>query len=96
MQLGNVLRMQQRSSKMSRVKVWPTVPIEVRQGAERIAGDNLRNPKRFGPKTVNAALEHMLLCAHKIIAARTDLEVLDVVQQLRGKPLALPAKDGAQ
>lgn len=75
---------------MTRVKVWPTVPIEVRQAAERIAGDNLRNPKRFGPKTVNNALAYMLVCAHKIISARTDIEALDVVRQLRGKPLTLP------
>jgi HD superfamily phosphohydrolase YqeK len=85
--------MQQRHKKDKTVKVCPYVPVRVRQTAERMA-------KRVMVKTKEPAFATPFIATwatlgHDIAVAADDAQVLRLVEQLRGKPLVLPAKDGA-
>lgn len=77
---------------MKRVKVWPTVPIKVREGAEEVAGTNLAKRRADEPKSVNGVLESWLVLANAIRTAKNAGEVMMHVERLRGKPLALPSQ----
>ncbi len=75
---------------MTRVKVWPTVPIKVREAAEKTAGKNLTQGRPGDPKKVNDVLAGWLVDVVALRSAKTELDALTAAERLRGKPLVLP------
>ena len=94
-QLGNVLVMQQRGSKMQDVKVWPTVPVEVRKAAESVAGTNLKKGAADSPKRAMSVLRGWLIDVVALRSARSPAERLAIAERLAGKPLVLPAGEAS-
>jgi hypothetical protein len=84
--------MQQRTKKQTTVKVCPYVPRRVRDTAERLAKREMSKTKK--PVFASPFIADWATAGHDIVAAETDVEVLAIVERLRGKPLAL-LKDGA-
>lgn len=86
--------MQQRSSKMKEVKVWPTVPVEVRKAAESVAGTNL---KKGGdsPKRSMSVLRGWLVDVVALRSARTPEERLVIAERLAGKPIVVCSSEVA-
>ncbi len=76
---------------MTRVKVWPTVSVDVRKAAEQTAGTNLKQGHDKTPKKVNDVLAGWLSDVVALRGEKDTAKVLAIVERLRGKPLTLPA-----
>jgi hypothetical protein len=84
--------MQQRSKKQTRVRVFAFALVKSRESAAKVAGGRTAKGK---DTTVPQILAEWIDGVAELRSAPNDATALDIVERLRGKPLALPVKDGA-
>lgn len=80
--------MEQRTPNQKNVKVCPYVPVEIRRAAEELA----KKAMRHVPSGVKATpfLSKWLVIGYKVATAKTDAELLSVLQEARGKSFKWP------
>jgi hypothetical protein len=79
--------MQQRSPRQTHVRIAAFVRIKTREAAAKVAGGRTAAGK---DTTVPKVLGEWSDGVAELRAAKTDADVLAIVERLRGKPLALP------
>jgi hypothetical protein len=84
--------MQQRSKKQTRVRVFAFALVKSRESAAKVAGGRTARGK---DTTVPQVLAEWIDGVAELRGTSDDTTALQIVERLRGKPLALLAKDGA-
>jgi hypothetical protein len=87
-----LFRMQQRSSRQTRVRVPALIKIGTREAAAKVAGGRL---VAGIVSTIPKVLGEWCDSVAELRAAKTSTERLVIAERLAGKPLALPVADGA-